>query len=166
MCGQNRKLPFWLEATTSIVTAVAIVVGSGAAVWTAREAVKGNIVTRPRTETVTGEVTAIIPGTDFPDNEWWVSLPKYDAPQLPDEAAGHEIDDVVSCSDGYVPIAASAIAHTGWPDNDVMYTVNAGVRDGKIILQVRSRRVHYWTEREYTRGYAYIRVLVHCELDI
>ena len=29
------------------------------------------------------DIAAVVPGTDFPDNEWWVSLPKFDAPQVP-----------------------------------------------------------------------------------
>ena len=95
-----------------------------------------------------------------------MSLKKYNAPQLPAEAAEYDITDYVPCPERYIPKAASAVAHTGWPDNDVMYTVNAEARDdGRVILTLRSKRVHYWTGHPYERGYAYINVLVQCALS-
>ena len=43
----------------------------------------------------------------------------------------------------------------GVPNYNVMYTVLAVVKDGKVMLSVRSRQ-------GYSRGYAYLDVKVQC----
>ena len=98
-------------------------------------------------------ITAIVPGTDFPNNAWWQSLDRREAPQIPEEA--RDYDDIIKCKDEDKAVAAWTEVHTAWPDFSVMYTVNAEVRDGKVVLGLRSRQ-------GYGRGYTYIDVIALC----
>lgn len=113
----------------------------------------------PQTEIVTVEyiviedITARIPGTDFPNNKWWAGLKKYDAPQVPEPAEEYELD--VPCPAGSAPMAAWQETHTAWPSRDVMYSTNVGVKDEKVVIALRSRQ-------GFGRGYAYIDVTVLC----
>ena len=115
----------------------------------------GSIVTEPRSVIETAEVVAAVPGTDF---QVWreQGLRRYDAPQVPDEAATYLLDGIIGCSMGYVPVAAWHEITGSWPSIDVMYTVNASVTDDdRIEIDLRSRQ-------GFERGYAYIDVIVQC----
>ena len=94
----------------------------------------------------------IVPGTNFA-NEWWQSLDRRNAPQVPEQP--NDYDDIVTCDPGYKPVAAWTEAHTSWPSKDVMYTVNADIVDEKVSVALRSRQ-------GYARGYAYIDVFALC----
>ncbi|MDE0026206.1 MAG: hypothetical protein OXP69_17495 [Spirochaetaceae bacterium] len=116
------------------------------------------VVVADRVIVTNRDITARVPGTDFPDNAWWVSLPKFDAPQVPEDAAEYDISDLVPCPAGYKPEVVWVRAHTAWPNYSVMYTVLAVVEDEKVLLSIRSRQ-------GYDRGYAYLDVKLQCLQD-
>lgn len=112
----------------------------------------------PDSRIITAEITARIPGTDFAgwDEQ---GLRRYDAPQVPAPAATYLLTDLddLDCGRLYVPEAAWAKVPTAWPDYSVMYTVNAYVSGGAILIDLRSRQ-------GYGRGYAYVEVMALCRL--
>ena len=152
-----NEIPLWLRALVAVTTSV----GAIAATVASGKVVFGNLSFRSHSEVIVGELTAIIPGSNYGDE--WTSLRKFDAPQLPNDGIKHELDHI-QCRHGYSPVAATAVAHTSWPDPGVMYSINAGVEDGKVVIGLRSRKKDYFTGHDYVHGYAYIKVAVTCML--
>lgn len=106
-------------------------------------------------EIVKADVVAHMPGTDF---DSWKGLNKREAPQVPADAEYYNLTDegIIACSDDYSPVAAWSEIVGSWPDASIIYSVNAGVTsDGDITLGLRTRQ-------GYSRGYAYVEVLVLC----
>jgi len=79
----------------------------------------------------------------------------YQAPQVPAQAKTYNLDEVISCGRTHVPVAAWTEIVGSWPSIDVMYSVNAAVTEGRIEIAVRTRQ-------GFSRGYAYIDILVLC----
>ena len=100
-------------------------------------------------------ITAHMPGTHF---SGWVEqgLLLFEAPQVHDPAETYRLDDFLSCDQGYDPQMAWHEIIGSWPDSSIMYSVNANVTDaGEIEVALRTRQ-------GYSRGYAYVEVLVLC----
>ena len=108
-------------------------------------------------------VIARIPGSNYrawEEQEIYQNMLKLDAPQLPAEGQKHYIDGL--CPRWFKPVSAWAEPHTSWPDPSVMYSVNAEVEEGRVVLHLRSRRVDYFTGQSYKHGYSYVDVMVLC----
>ena len=109
-------------------------------------------------EIVTVEITAHMPLTHF-DSWDEHGLYQYPAPQVPADAQTHALGDIISCSEEYKPMKAWHEIIGSWPDSSIMYSVNANVTDdGEIEIALRTRQ-------GYSRGYAYVEVLVLCRSE-
>ena len=151
------KKGFWANPAWTGVAGLASIVVAVSAIYGVV------IVARPQGKTISAEITAQIPGTDYATWRANPPPPRRDAPQIPAAAQRHTLDDLLPCGVGYRPVKAWHEIVGSWPSIDVMYTVNANVIDGEVVIDLRSRDKTFSTQRPYAHGYAYVEVFVRCQ---
>ena len=140
-----------------------IPVAIGIAVIVIAILIQGDTAIKRDIDVVSVTIVAHSPGVD-PNT--WEEIPVYLAPRVSQGAAKtYILDDIISCKEGYLPVAAWHEIVGSWPSHDVMYAVNASVTaEGEIAIAVRSRNPTKEGDRNYwgETGYSYIDVLVLC----
>ena len=85
----------------------------------------------------------------------WKNLTQFPVPSVPDPERTFVIDrDTIGCKQGYVPVTAWTEITGSFPNINVMYTVDASVRNGEVTIRARARKGE--------GGYAYYDVLLLC----
>lgn len=138
LSSESGKRSFWLVVAIGLATTAVVL-----SVFSWSEA------RTPQFAVVSAEIQAhtgpgqIAPGWRFPML----------APRVPEPAKEHEVS--LRCDCGYVPIAAWHERVVSHPALDVMYTIDAKIRDGRPVVALRARE-------DSPDGYTYVQVLVLC----
>lgn len=159
--NDEKGIPFW-EIVWPAVSAVSSLIIAGVAIYGAIT------VLRPQSHFMKVNVVAHSPGFDervARSNNAWENMHLFEAPWEP-ETETYSIRDLLTCPRKYKPAVAWHEITGSWPTVDIMYTVNVEVEEDNEDIKLSLRTRNRYRERDPSKGggYAYVDVIVRCQL--